>query len=287
MNRTVSACLAASLRLVFALFILLAGWGFGSAPLAQDSTGVLIITSDPEGQPAFVDDAPVGYTPIVHTLPVGPHRIRLPHPDRLDWAARDRERDIRLAAGDTVRIHMVFVGPVTVLSDPFDAEVYVDGQRAGTTPIRLPDLSPGIHTLSIRKNGYLEALRPIVVQDTSRQTVSVVLAPSEPVRMAVSAEGYSRRSGRLHKIIGYTTLGLGALFSGMALHASHQADLAYRDYLNTADPVQLERAFQRAARYDTRTSRYVVIAQVNFTTSFYFFITHVFKSDAAGRRGRE
>ena len=151
--------------------------------------------------------------------------------------------------------------------------------RMGTTPLRLSNLPPGPYTVTLRKAGYQEASRSFVVRDTVHQTFQVELMPDNP-EMA-GASGYSqpiRSNHKLQNVLGYATLGLGVLFTGLALNSDRKADRAYGRYLNTADPIRSEQFFQQAARQDRRTSSFAVAAQVNFAGAFYFFISHAFRS---------
>src|SRR5436190_7702337 len=55
------------------------------------------------------------------------------------------------------------IGTVTVISDPPDAAVYVDGQFAGRTPLTLTRVAAGDHRVRVVKDGYLENGRILTV----------------------------------------------------------------------------------------------------------------------------
>lgn len=278
-----SFLLPASCSLFLAICFLFTGF---SAVQAQKPTGTLSITSTPVGQPVYVNDLLIGLTPLEHyPLPIGQHLIRVSHPDRSDWDTRDWMRTISVTAGATLQIEIPFIGPVTVSSVPFGAMVYVDSSYFGSTPIRLTDLSPGVHTLMIRKEGFDTLTRSLTIQDTSRQMVSFLLTPRTVGRLG-SVVRSARSSGRTQKWAAYVTLGLGSLFGGLALYTNHQADLSYQRYLNTADPVLLERSLRSANHYDRRASQYVVVAQVNIAASFYFLIRRAFQRQEPPVDGR-
>lgn len=267
------------------LLIVIGLCGYAVSARAQAPTGYLSVSSDPSAQPVYVDSVLIGQTPITsHALSAGRHRIRIEHPNRSDWYARDYQGDIVIEANETLTVDVPFSGTLHILSEPFNAEVYImEGMGdteyfAGTTPLRLPNLDRGLYRIAVRLPGYQDAVEQVVVTDTSR-TLSVELTAIGPVRLNDPGFVPKKSTGRLHRILGYTTLGLGAVFSGLALHSNRQADRAYGRYLNTADPAALERAFQSAARHDERTSKYVIGAQLNFAATFYFFITHVFKNE--------
>ena len=259
---------------VLALCFLLTSF---SAVQAQERYGALSITSSPVGQPVYVDDLMIGLTPLErYPILVGQRHLRVSHPDRSDWDARDWMSIVSVTAGDTLQIDIPFVGPISVSSDPFGAAVYVDSAYFGTTPLRLTDLAPGVHTLMIQKDGFETLSRSIAIRDTSRQMVSVLLTP-ETAGPRSSILRSANNTGNTQKWVAYVTLGLGSLFGGLALYTNHQADMAYQRYLSTADPVVQERSFRSATRYDRRSSQYVVVAQVNFAASFYFLIRRAFQ----------
>jgi hypothetical protein len=244
---------------------------------AQSDENRLFITSMPSGQPVYLDGLPIGDTPI-EGYPVAPgrHQIHVVHPGHGEWGVKDWFQEVTTGE-DTLRFDIVFTGPVTAFSEPYDAQVFLGGTPVGITPLRLTDLAPGSYTLLIRKSGFEDIHRVITVKDTATQIISVRLDPLEGSPDDVRSS--LRLTGRFHRIGAYTSLGLGALFSGLALYSNHQAEQAYRRYLGTADPEQLEKAFRDAEKYDTRTSRFVVIAQINFGTSFYFFMSNVFRNE--------
>lgn len=269
--------------LLVALCILVTSF---SAAHAQDQSGVVSITSSPAGQPVYVDDLLIGVTPLErYPILAGQRHIRVSHPDQSDWDVRDWIKTVSVTAGTPLQIDIPFVGPVSVSSEPFGASVYLDSAYCGTTPLRLTDLAPGSHTLMIRKDGFETLSRTVTISDTSRQMLSVLLTP-ETAGPHSSILRSASNTGNTQKWVAYVTLGLGSLFGGLALYTNHQADLSYQRYLNTADPVVLERSFRSASRYDKRSSQYVVIAQVNFAASFYFLIRRAFQRQEPSPEGK-
>ncbi len=69
------------------------------------------------------------------------------------------------------------VFPVTVRSEPPNADVYIDGKRAGVTPYR--GLFPlGEHTMTLRKEGYFEYTEELKVDINTPYTTTVTLQTS-------------------------------------------------------------------------------------------------------------
>ncbi|MBT5872232.1 MAG: PEGA domain-containing protein [Candidatus Latescibacteria bacterium] len=252
---------------------------------AQRVRGVVSITSDPSDLPLFIDDRLVGRTPLIdYSLPSGSYLFRITRPETSSWDVLDWQREVTVSAEEATTAHAVFVGPVVVRSDPFGAEVYMNSLLLGTTPIRLANLTPGPYTIALRKSGFQETLQAFIVRDTLQQVFDVTLA-IESASVKRSPQSDASTFGdmvtgrhRLSKKLGYATLGLGLLFTGMALNSDRKADQAYSNYLRTADPTRSEGFYQRAASQDSRTSTYAVAAQINFAGAFYFFLSRAFHS---------
>jgi len=247
---------------------------------ARQPNGRVTITSEPPGLAVYVDGRLIGQTPLEnYALSIGAHNIRVERPEGVTWDVLDWQWDGAVSTEETIRAHAVFTGPVILISKPFDAEVYMNGHPMGTTPLRLSNLAPGRYTVSFRKRGYEEVSRSFVVKDTAHQTLKTDLALYNPGIVPVS--GYSapvRKDHSLQISLGYATLGLGILFTGLALNSDHKADRAYGRYLNTANPIRSEQFFRQAARQDKRTSSFAVAAQFNFAGAFYFLVSRALRS---------
>ncbi len=247
---------------------------------ALQPSGRVTITSEPSGLAVYADGRLIGQTPLEnYALSIGSHNIRVERPKGVTWDVLDWQWDGAVSDKETIRAHAVFTGPVILISNPFDAEVYMNGHPMGTTPLRLSNLAPGRYAVSLRKRGYEDVSRSFVVKDTAHQTLEVDLAPDNPGIVPLS--GYSasvRKDHRVKNTLGYATLGLGILFTGLALNSDRKADQAYGRYLNTADPNRSEQFFRQAARQDKRTSGFAVAAQINFAGAFYFLVSRAFRS---------
>lgn len=68
-------------------------------------------------------------------------------------------------------------GALSVQSDPAGANVYVDGQLAGHTPLQIGALSPGDHRVRVVKDGYLENARIVNVGAAKEHALQIKLTP--------------------------------------------------------------------------------------------------------------
>ena len=95
---------------------------------------------------------------------------------------KSRVKDSEIAT-DTVTIASpaapaAVTGQLRILSVPLGAAVNVDGKAQGSTPITLPEMSPGVHTVTLTKAGYRAETRNIDVERGKRAQISAVLVSS-------------------------------------------------------------------------------------------------------------
>lgn len=69
-------------------------------------------------------------------------------------------------------------GRFEISSRPEGAEVFIDGQRRGQTPLSLQDVDPGIHQVLVDLRGHATVLRTIDTSDGSKGIVDVRLPES-------------------------------------------------------------------------------------------------------------
>jgi hypothetical protein len=143
------------LKIVAAVVVvILAGVGVslfrGSTPTLEN--GTLTLESTPPGSDVFVDGQPKGKTPITIPVAAGKHEIRL---------ARRGVNHVVPVVVEAGKAHVERhtwsnvkpAGGLRVTSTPPGAAVLVDGKPQGQTPIELPDLAVGRHTVVIQGRG--------------------------------------------------------------------------------------------------------------------------------------
>jgi PKD domain/PEGA domain len=81
-------------------------------------------------------------------------------------------------------------GTITVVSDPADAAVYVDGQFAGRTPLTIERLRAGDHRVRVVKDGYLENGRIVAVGTGKSASLHLRLTPAH-----ASSNGLAGQTG--------------------------------------------------------------------------------------------
>ncbi|MBI1935123.1 PEGA domain-containing protein [Candidatus Woesearchaeota archaeon] len=83
------------------------------------------------------------------------------------------------ASPDTVQNEVqediVDTGAISVESSPSNAQVYVDGELKGETPSNLYNIPTGSHRITIRKEGYEDFQKDVMVKVGATQEIEAVL----------------------------------------------------------------------------------------------------------------
>jgi hypothetical protein len=129
-------------------------WSLRTAATSAAPAGVSLvtITSEPEGAEVTVDGAVLGTTPYTGELPVGAHELQV---------GDQPVRPLVVQAGATASMHLVLpvVEPesaaalVEIATEPPGAAITVDGVARGVSPLRLDDLPPGAHEVTLARAG--------------------------------------------------------------------------------------------------------------------------------------
>ena len=135
--------------------------------------GTLSVGTSPAGIQVFVDGEPHGVTPLGVELPPGEHVVEL----RTD--TERRRIPVTLTAGGQVSQYFEFArtaqatGELLVRTDPIGAAVTVDGKYVGRSPVSVPDLAPGTHTV-------------VMQNETGSQTERVIIENGRTASLVVS-----------------------------------------------------------------------------------------------------
>lgn len=144
--------------------------------------------TDPPGATVFIDDEPVGNTPLETEILSGQREMRIKlaaHKEitrTLDVEAmQDRNLPtFELEAAD---------GLVYLRSNPGDAGVLLNGDYRGQTPLEIEVTPEQDHTLTFFRSGYEQTSRDLRVVAEEEQTVEVTLPPvTHPVTISATPE---------------------------------------------------------------------------------------------------
>lgn len=137
--------------------------------------GTLEIYSTPSEAKVYINGEYKGVTPLSLKLELGTYTIKLTKKDYEDYTTT-----VTLSTGETKSISATLkptYGYLTIDSSPSGAEVYVDGNYAGTTPLESYKLSPGGYEVKIIKEGYEEYSETVSIIAGETTTLSASLTP--------------------------------------------------------------------------------------------------------------
>ena len=154
----------------------------------QPAWAAIHIDSTPSAATVLVDGEVAGRTPAQLEILQGEHQIGLQLPGYRDW-----QQTLQVSAGVAQVLPKVTLqaaaGILSLYTEPSRANVTLDGEYQGQTPLSLV-LSPGDrHQLAVFKPGYRRVNRELALQPEQRRELRLVLAAQlAEVRVEVQPE---------------------------------------------------------------------------------------------------
>jgi len=142
-------------------FVVLLSLGVVLVPAVGPAWAVPIeVTTSPAGATVYVDGAYAGVTPLEgYELDAGTYLLRLVrHGYQTLHETIEVTQDQRVFA---FQLDVVPVASLTITSEPDDAEVYLNGESVGRTPLTLSDLDPGEYDVRIQKPNFIAAVHTV------------------------------------------------------------------------------------------------------------------------------
>ena len=150
------------------------------------SSGSIAITSSPTGAMVVVDGTHRGTTPIIlPEIPTGNHHVILSFKGYDDW-----NHTISVGSGQMTAINAELdvtkeiTGSLAVITDPSGAEVYIDGNFKGVSPVTIQGLSAGMHTVLLTMQEFTDNSTTITV--TAGQTLKYTAGLQKVYKPSVS-----------------------------------------------------------------------------------------------------
>lgn len=160
---------------------------------AAAAAGRLLVRSTPGGAEVFVNGERRGVTPLaLRDLPFGAYAVRVvragfaPVEQRvaIDAGRPARSLELTLTRGAatpaSAAAEAVAPGSLLVESRPAGARVLVDGAEIGVTPVTVPSLAAGPHTVRIERAGYVSITTTARIEARTRARVAVTLTAERP-----------------------------------------------------------------------------------------------------------
>jgi hypothetical protein len=136
----------------------------------------IAISSVPIGATVFVDGVPVGQTPSMVEILQGEHQVELQLNRYRSW-----QQTLSVRAGVHQNLEPVTLLPadgiLALSSRPSGANVTVDGEFQGQTPLDLSLEPEGEHRVAVFKPGYSRATRTVSLEPEEERALQVTLKP--------------------------------------------------------------------------------------------------------------
>ncbi|HJJ36038.1 MAG TPA: PEGA domain-containing protein [Methanocorpusculum sp.] len=149
--------------------------------------GYVEVASSPAGASVYIDGGYVGITPSNGYLDAGSYSTSGSHSIQLRLAGYETySSSFTTSTTSTVVIAPTLTpdkstkGTIHVTSSPVGATVTVDGTYYGTTPISVPNLNPGSHTVKVSAAGYVDSIQTVSVNAGQYVEYPVTLYTASP-----------------------------------------------------------------------------------------------------------
>jgi uncharacterized membrane protein len=126
--------------------------------------GKLDLTAPDKGAIVYIDGKKKGTSPIIIALKPGSHALEVQLP-----GYRKHKQKINIASDETLKIYTslekIRTGSIQVTTDPPGAQVFVDSQPMGKTPVTIPTLEVKKYNILLNLLGYETITSMVEVED--------------------------------------------------------------------------------------------------------------------------
>ena len=141
--------------------------------------GSLILNTSPEGASVLIDDVFRGSTPlIIDRIEPGTYGVTFSR-----FGYTKLSTPVRVEAGKTTKVNGTLIpltGSLDITTSPSGARILLDTVILGVTPVSLLNVTVGNHTLTIVKEGYVNAEQSVTVIEDRTTQISISLVPTLP-----------------------------------------------------------------------------------------------------------
>ncbi|WP_428265183.1 PEGA domain-containing protein [Haliangium sp.] len=138
---------------------------------AKDVGVVKVVSPVPEAA-VFVDGERLGNAPQERELAPGEHYVVVTKPG---YKKFEEKINIEVGQSITISAELRAVGALRVLSTPSGADVLLDGETIGKTPLNQDEIDVGPHVVAVRMDGHYDFEQGINIEGGQRTIVSAKL----------------------------------------------------------------------------------------------------------------
>ena len=152
----------------------------------QPDYGTLSIISKPDAE-ILIDGNTKGIGNKVFLLSPGLHKIVLSadkyYPITKEIIIKKGQEEIL-----DEQLSLIF-GSVSVMVDPPETEIYINGKYYGMSPKMIDSLAIGEYNLSLKKDGYAIATQPILIEERNTTRITAILQRGKLIKINSSPVG--------------------------------------------------------------------------------------------------
>ncbi|NLD99577.1 MAG: PEGA domain-containing protein [Fibrobacter sp.] len=188
-----------------------------ASEINQKQLKTIKINSEPSGATVIVDDSTRGISPVILQLEPGNHQIVL---RKKGFYLKRAEFVVDSLSPEELVLTLQQPGSLLIKSEPAGAEVLIDGQNQGVTPILQKQLKPGNYPIKIQLTDYEPIEKEIELKSGASDTLNFVLKHTASYIDSVTAVTSRKKQfeKRLHLgIVGGVFLIFGLVLLGMEI----------------------------------------------------------------------
>jgi len=140
--------------------------------LVLDS-GIVACSTEPSGATVLVNGIECGVTPLDVMIPRGGAKLTV----RLD-GYREIEQSVGVVPGERRSLALKLEGRparLSIVTEPEQAKVYLDGDYQGKSPVVVADVRPGAHEIRVERVGYATSTRTVQIANGGDATETFTL----------------------------------------------------------------------------------------------------------------
>ena len=148
------------------------------SPSKVEEYGSISVNSNPQGARVYLDNAYKGNTPLnIRNVPIGRHNIRVMLSGYEEWIT-----DITVTPSKVERVsanleEQASTGSMVINSNPQGADIYINDNYEGITPLNLTNLSTGVYSIKITIPDYEEWVSEVTVSSRQETKLYAELIP--------------------------------------------------------------------------------------------------------------
>lgn len=150
-------------------------------PKEREREGSISVNSNPQGARVYIDNIYKGDTPLnIRDIATGRHTVKIALTGYQDWIG-----EVTVLSSRVERISVELklqeeYGSISINSNPQGADVFLDGDYVGLTPINLQNIPAGIHMVNIAAFDYEEWIEEVYIspKKTARINAKLVFHPN-------------------------------------------------------------------------------------------------------------